>query len=373
MARKIGRPYLEVRCLVQLGLSSRTHPFATTRRRCQEAIALAERHGWGAEWYMAPALITLAGTMVWTGEFDEGERWLRRTLRALQADTGADIMLLVHIVSGMLQACRGRSHEALQEFSEAQYLGSQLAGSHALASQVTGWMLATQARLGRSGEARACLAALDDERASSGEIRNADAVICLAEGDPAEALGAVRDVLDGTAPVIGYVTLVETHLLAGLAHRQLGNLRAANQAAERALALAESDRLVLPFVMTGSRELLEALPRHETAHAALLAEILDVLHGSSPPPEDQPAPPDPEQLSPGELRVLRYLPTNLSRPQIAAELSVSRNTVSTHIRNVYAKLQVRDRSSAVQRARELRLLGSRPHSVARRSPYRGDA
>jgi LuxR family transcriptional regulator, maltose regulon positive regulatory protein len=373
LARKIGRPYLEVRCLVQLGFASRTRPFATTRRRCQEAVALAERHGWGAEWYMAPALITLAGTMVWTGEFDEGERWLRRTLRALQADTGADIRLLVHIVSGMLQACRGRSHEALQEFSEAQYLGSQLAGSHALASQVTGWMLATQARLGRSGEARAVIAALDDERAGSGEIRNADAVVCLAEGDPAGALGAVRDVLDGTAPVIGYVTLVETHLLAGLAHRQLGNLRAANQAAERALALAESDRLVLPFVMTGSRELLEALPRHETAHAALLAEILDVLHGSSPPPEDQPAPPDPEQLSPGELRVLRYLPTNLSRPQIAAELSVSRNTVSTHIRNIYAKLGVRDRYSAVQRARELRLLGSRPHSVARRSPYRGDA
>ena len=94
----------------------------------------------------APALITLAGTMVWTGEFDEAERWLQRTMRALQADTGADIRLLVHIVSGMLQACRGRHHEALQEFSAAEYLGSQLADSHALASQVTGWMLATQAR-----------------------------------------------------------------------------------------------------------------------------------------------------------------------------------------------------------------------------------
>jgi len=42
--------------------------------------------------------------------------------------------------------------------------------------------------------------------------------------------------------------------------------------------------------------------------------------------------------------VLRYLPTNLSRPQIASELSVSVNTVSTHIRSIYAKLQVSDRS-----------------------------
>jgi len=66
-----------------------------------------------------------------------------------------------------------------------------------------------------------------------------------------------------------------------------------------------------------------------------------------------------EQLSPSELKVLRYLPTNLSRPEIADELSVSLNTVSTHLRRIYAKLHVRDRSSAVQRARELRLLAVR--------------
>ena len=150
---------------------------------------------------------------------------------------------------------------------------------------------------------------------------------------------------------------MEAHLLAGLGHRQLGDQRAANQAAERALALAEADRLVLPFAMTGSAELLEALPRHETAHAALLADILDVLHGSSPAAQQQ-SPSPTEELSPGELRVLRYLPTNLSRPEIASELSVSLNTVSTHIRSIYAKLGVADRSAAVRRARQLRLLAA---------------
>jgi len=356
LAREIGRPYLEVGCLAQLGFASKIDPFATTQRRCREAIALAERYGWGAEPVIAPALVTLAGTMVWLGEFDEGERWLRRTARALQTDTGPDITLLLHHTVGILHACRGRHHEALEEFSAAEHLRSQLEGSHALASQVTGWMLATQARLGRPGEARAALAAVDDERAGSGEIRNARAVICLAEGDPAGALGALHHVLDGTAPVIGYVTVVEANLLAGLAHRELGDERAANQAAERALALAESDRLVLPFAMTGSWKLLEALPRRQTAHAALLTDILDILRGSSAAAGDQPPPLlDAQELSPGELRVLRYLPTNLSRPEIAGELSVSLNTVSTHVRSIYAKLQVRDRSSAVQRARELRL------------------
>jgi LuxR family transcriptional regulator, maltose regulon positive regulatory protein len=239
----------------------------------------------------------------------------------------------------------------------AERLRSQLDGSHALASQVMGWLLATQARLGRSDEARALLAMLDDERAGSGEIRNARAVICLAEGDPNGALDAARDVLDGTAPVIGYDTVVEAQLLTGLAHQALGDQRAASQAAERALALAEPDRLVLPFAMTGSRQLLEALPRHDTAHAALLTDILDIIHGSLPEAGDEPSSPAAE-LSPGELRVLRYLPTNLSRVEIASELSISPNTVNTHLRRIYAKLGVRDRSSAVRRARALRLLAA---------------
>ena len=364
LAREIGRPYLEVGCLAQLAFAYIFHDaarpkadaFATTQRYCHEAIALAERYGWGAEPVIAPALMTLAGTMVLLGHFAEGERWLRRTERALRTDTGPDIRLLLHQTAGMLHAGRGRLHEALEEFGAAEHLASQLEGSQALASQMTGWQLATQARLGMTGEARAALAALDDERASSGEIRNARAAICLADGDPARALGALHDVADGTAPVLGYITVLEAHLLAGLAYRQLGDQRAANQAAERALALAEADRLVLPFAMTGSAELLEALPRHQTAHGALLADILDVLRGSSPADEEQPALPLTEELSPGELRVLRYLPTNLSRPEIAGELSVSLNTVSTHLRSIYAKLQVGDRSSAVQRARELRLL-----------------
>jgi LuxR family maltose regulon positive regulatory protein len=55
--------------------------------------------------------------------------------------------------------------------------------------------------------------------------------------------------------------------------------------------------------------------------------------------------------------VLRYLPTNLSRLEIAGELSVSVNTINSHVRSIYAKLQAGDRSSAVRRARQLRLLG----------------
>jgi LuxR family maltose regulon positive regulatory protein len=358
LARKIGRPYLEVACLAELAFASKIEPFEITRRRCREAIALAEQHGWGAEPVISPALVNLAGALIWTGEFDEGDRFLQRTARALRTDTGPPIRLLLHLATGMLHSGRRRQREALSEYRAAEHLQQQLEGSHALMRQLTGWRLATQARLGQFSEARASLAALDAELAGSGETGNARAAICLAEGNPATALATVQDVLNGTAPTIGYVTVVEAHVLAALAHRELSDQRAATAAAEHALALAEADRLVLPFAMTGSAELLASIPRHETAHAALLAHILDVMRGSAISSGDESSLAQIERLSPSELRVLRYLPTNLSRPEIAGELSVSVNTVNTHIRNIYAKLQAQDRSSAVERAREMRLLAA---------------
>ena len=65
----------------------------------------------------------------------------------------------------------------------------------------------------------------------------------------------------------------------------------------------------------------------------------------------------PEPLTGSETRVLRYLATTrLAGPEIARELSVSVNTVRTHMRHIYAKLGAHQRSEAVERARALSLL-----------------
>jgi LuxR family maltose regulon positive regulatory protein len=63
-----------------------------------------------------------------------------------------------------------------------------------------------------------------------------------------------------------------------------------------------------------------------------------------------------EPLSQSETRILRYLPTNLSAPEIASELYLSVNTVKTHLRHLYAKLDTHRRAEAVERARTLGLL-----------------
>jgi LuxR family maltose regulon positive regulatory protein len=295
---------------------------------------------------------------LWMGEFDEAESWLRHASEVEATGMDPAAVLLLRWTTGMLHVGRRQHRSALEAFmaAEAQAL---LSGVHMLAPSITGRIAATQARLGMTDEARATLQGLSAEAAQSGEIYIARAVICLAEGEPATALDELRDVVDGSAPVFPAFTLVEAYLLAGIAHFRLGDQNAAWAAAEAALTAAEPDRLILPFAMAEATELIDAFPRHETAHAALLADILDVLHGSSRAAKQQSSWPPTEELSPGELRVLRYLPTNLSRPEIAGELSVAPSTVSTHIKSIYAKLCVRDRSSAVQRARELRKPSSR--------------
>jgi len=68
-----------------------------------------------------------------------------------------------------------------------------------------------------------------------------------------------------------------------------------------------------------------------------------------------------EPLSELEMRVLRFLPTNLRAGEIASELYLSVHTVKTHIRHVYTKLGVHGRGAAVEQARALGLLALSPH------------
>ncbi|GAA3593095.1 LuxR C-terminal-related transcriptional regulator [Kribbella ginsengisoli] len=325
LARDLNRPYLEVACLAYLSFVATLRSLPLARRHAEDAIALANRHGLDDEPVVAPAYATLAWVLVWTGEFDHAERWLDRAVRTV-SEPG--IQLLTHVVAGMIAAARERHQEALAEFGEA-------GGDHAFSGQVAAWTIATLARAGMIDEARTMLAA-------TGDLRTAAAAIHLADHDAA----AARRVLESDA-VLG----LEGSLMMALACCDLGDKGAAVAAIEHALDLAEQDRLILPFAMTGAWRVLEVLPAWQTRHAALVADVLDAVRSGTPPARGPV-----ESLSPGELRVLRYLPTNLTRPEIAAELLLSLNTVNTHIRRIYAKLGATDRSTAVQRGRELGLI-----------------
>jgi LuxR family maltose regulon positive regulatory protein len=355
LAQGIGRPYIEVACRAYQAFPSPNVSLTNARERGRQAIALAERYGLSDRPVLAPAFGAMAGITVWMGEFEEGERWVRRGWEVIQADIDPAAAVLLHLVTGMLHAGRGEDQPALEALTAAVQAQSLLTGVHILAPVIAEWL----ARLGMPDEARAVLDEFSTDHEWIDAVDLARAAISLAEGDPATALAVLGDAQrmmpPPGSPAYG---LVEAHLLTGLAHLDLGDRDAAAAAAEAALAAAEPDRLIFPFAMNNAAELLDALPRHQTAHSALLADVVDLLRGAPAQSTDREFLSQTEELSPSELRVLRYLPTNLTRPEIAGELYVSINTVNTHIRNVYTKLRVRDRSSAVQRARQLRLLST---------------
>ena len=97
--------------------------------------------------------------------------------------------------------------------------------------------------------------------------------------------------------------------------------------------------------------------QERTAHRALVGELLDAFGDRLS--SRRPVAPLLEPLSEREQAILRYLPTALSNREIASELFVTTNTVKTHLRSIYRKLDVARRREAVERARDLRLLSSR--------------
>jgi LuxR family maltose regulon positive regulatory protein len=160
--------------------------------------------------------------------------------------------------------------------------------------------------------------------------------------------------------------VIEAFLLTAIAQEALGEPAAAGSAVEQALNLAESDHALSGFLQHPVPGLLERHARECSKHAALISEIVSLLsaepsgHPEVAPPGLREAPGETarliEPLSQSEVRVLRYLPTHLSTSEIARELSVSVNTVRTHMRHLFAKLSVHRRTEAVTRARALGLL-----------------
>jgi len=358
LARRAGRPWLEIACLGHLSIAGPLTGLSLSAglELGEKAVRIADDHGWSEDPIVVSGLATGAMALLWLGRLDESERWLDRAQRTLQPDGEPGAELIVHQARGLLRLSQGRLEEALGALRAAQRMQAMLAGQHTFSAAVQARLLQTQVYLGRLSDARAELAEISEEERNTGDLRLATAVVHLAEGEADQAIDVLAPVIDGSAAVIHRPSATtEAHVLDALGREQLGDQRAAEASLERALDAAEPEGIVLPFVLAPARELLERLPSHRTAHPTLRRAILDVLEGEAPRPTGTFAGPL-DELSDAELRVARYLPSNLRTPEIAAELFVSTNTVRTHLRHIYAKLGVHGRAEAVDRARQLGLL-----------------
>ena len=359
LARRIDRPYIEIGCLSHLAFATGSRSFAGQLERCHEAISIAEAHGWESEPIVGVALATLGMADVWQGRFDDARAWLDRAEQALPPDLEPATEILVYLSRGMLYAGTGRLELALAALRSAKERQSRLISRHALSIHVEQLLIHTLLRLDRRAAAHATLAALDDSERDWGEAHVAAAMLRLAEGNARAAIDLLTPVLDGATPLLSEFAVIQALLLTATARETLGEPVEAE--IERALDLAEPDAVVFPFLITPVGELLER-HRRQTRHAALLTNILDVIAGSPLRPRSSELGEMSEELSESELRVLRYLPSNLSASEIAAELFVSTSTVKTHMRHIYDKLDAHRRTEAVERARTLGLLGpAAPH------------
>ena len=177
---------------------------------------------------------------------------------------------------------------------------------------------------------------------------------CLAQaGRPATAM----DMPLPDVPGAYRAWVLAAFLLGTIAREVLGDPDAAGRALRRALDLAEPEQVLVPFLIDPPPGLFDRYDQHPISGPALISETADLLSGADGPAS---APGQPaghlEALTHGEIRVLHYLPTNLSAREIADELYLSVNTVKTHQQHLYRKLGARSRTQAVEHARALGLL-----------------
>jgi LuxR family transcriptional regulator, maltose regulon positive regulatory protein len=369
LALAIGRPFLEFSGLAhQAAIEGFRSSYSLAAERSLQAIELAQRHGWTDEPAAGVAYVILAIVLAWRGRLDEAEPWVQRAERTVRPEAEPTAGLLVCYVRGLLELARGHHADALTALRAAEGLAGHLAAPHLLVSRVRALRLQAMVRLGETEGAERALAELGEQERERGQVRIATAVLRLAQDQPHEAMSALAPVLDGSAPVTRSSWLAQAFVLEAAARDALGDPAAAGRALERALDLVEPDRTLSAFLLHPVPALLAHHARQSTRHAPLISEILDLLPGPQGPGPGAPwGPPGGSGLTPLEIRVLRYLPTNLSTPEIARELSLSVHTVRTHVRHLFAKLGAHGRAEAVARARALGLLAPSPSP---RAPWR---
>lgn len=176
--------------------------------------------------------------------------------------------------------------------------------------------------------------------------------------DKAEEALTVLELLLGPAEAVGaFLHVIEICALKALALHALGDTPAALTALERSLALAEPEGYVRVYLDAGRR--MATLLREAASqgiHAEYVNKLLAAFEVSKYLRMEEPTPTLPDPLTPRECDILHLISQGLSNEDIAKKLFIALNTVKRHATSIYGKLDVKSRTQAVARARELGLL-----------------
>jgi LuxR family maltose regulon positive regulatory protein len=335
---------------------------ARATRHADDAIGLAERHGWARSEPAGAAYTVQAAVLIMRGRREEAVALIDRAGHALHSTRDRPLRVAHALNRALLLRDDGEPAAALAVLQAAR---DEL-GDWPLPAALDDLLVAQEgllrAAVGDREAGRAMLERVAPERARSVAVANALARLRLQDGDREAARLAVAPHLrtgDGSlADVVPLSGRAEAWLLDALAHAGLPAHEDAARSLERALDIAHPAGLMRLLTEHGSavRPLLHRHLGRGTAHPAMLAAAIDALDRGG---RDAPRPGATllaVPLSEREQSILRYLPTMMSNREIAAELLVSVNTVKTHLKAIYRKLGAPSRRDAVDRAREFELI-----------------
>ncbi|MGD8855663.1 MAG: LuxR C-terminal-related transcriptional regulator [Chloroflexota bacterium] len=177
----------------------------------------------------------------------------------------------------------------------------------------------------------------------------------LAQGRTEQAQRLLESLLPAAESHQRMGVVMAIHIALALKWHASGDKRQALELLTGVLAQAEPEGYVRLFLDEGPAmaELLRLIPP-DSPVAAYASRLLAAFTPVQPPgPLAEPAP---GLLTERELDVLRLLPSHLTSTEIAAELNISANTARFHIKNIYSKLDVHNRTEAVTQARQLGLI-----------------
>jgi LuxR family transcriptional regulator, maltose regulon positive regulatory protein len=356
LARSHGYDFVAMQAQVVLAAVAAVRgDFRTVVARADEAVATMVERRWEPSAWSTLGRTLRAYAALYRAEPEQARA---EAGEALARDPGRDDSRLNHalrIVRGAALSDGGDRARGLAEMRQARI---DLAGLPVVAEQAAAAALfenRVALRLGDSVGAARAARELAERLDAPGEAALMAAWAELGGGHLDAAGHRIRPILRGTAIVVLPHTLVEAHLVEATLAVRAGDPPEGRRALEAALAGAEPLDLLWPFALGGS-EVGALLAEHRSRPgpaAAFAARALAAYRRI----EDPVASP---LLSEREIAVLGLLPSLMSSDDIAAALSVSVSTVKTHVRMIYAKLDVANRRAAVETARARGLL--RPHA-----------
>jgi LuxR family transcriptional regulator, maltose regulon positive regulatory protein len=354
LTRASGRDGVLVSCLSFLaGTFASMGELPATRQHAAEAVALAERRGWSRSPSLAHAYMLLGWTASLRADTEAAELAANRALASLARHNEPDVELAARSLELYLFADRDDAFVLLRRYMQLFEGLADADVSPALLGYAVPVMLKVCLDLGERRWANRMVELAIRRAPDPGEPALLRAMLHVDAGQPAAARRDLTPVLDGAAPCHLVTTEVRAWLLAADIEQRADNLTLARERLGVALALAEPAELLQPFTDTSRfAELLVTGKGRFGRLEGFVDAILERLRAGGPVGDQGTL----QRLTPAELEILRDLPSLLSLREIAAARSISVNTVKSHLRSIYRKLEVEGRRSAVDAARSRGLL-----------------